>query len=320
MESFNIVEFIERNPLTKLSDKYNNRLLCKIVESFGDFEQKLFVSSFFCYLNYNSSSDFVVDLDNIWKWLGFQSKYNAERVLVKHFKLNNDYKFYSSEETKTFTSTNTILTPPQFGEAKNKSGGHNIKKIFLTVKTFKLFYLKAQTSKSSEVHEYYLKLEDVFQQVVEEESFELKRQLSIVKENVEVEKEKLIKEKRKALEAVLVEQFPTNTECIYFGTIDNTNGDGETLVKFGQTNDLHIRTIEVNGKLKTELIAYDQTNFPLRKLSHHIKNIIHCKTYSIENFNRLLKENEDLKKANLDLVVQLEDQALAKKDLHSDLT
>jgi len=66
----NIVELIEKNSISRLSGAYNNRLLIKIQENFSGFEQQLFVSSFYCYLNYNNS-DFVIDLDGVWKWMGF---------------------------------------------------------------------------------------------------------------------------------------------------------------------------------------------------------------------------------------------------------
>ena len=60
MNNLNIVELIEQNPIAKLSDAYNNKLLIKIKETFTGFEQKLFVSSFYCYLNYDKNLDFVV--------------------------------------------------------------------------------------------------------------------------------------------------------------------------------------------------------------------------------------------------------------------
>ena len=133
MQEFNIVELIENNPISKLSQTYNSKLISKIKEIFTDFEQQLFVSSFYCYLNYNKNTDFVVDLDNVWKWLGFNQKYNAERVLESNFSKDIDYK-----------------TAPQFGKAVSnvkQNGGQNIKKIFLTVKCFKSLCLKAQTKK-----------------------------------------------------------------------------------------------------------------------------------------------------------------------------
>ena len=338
MQELNIVEFIEKNPISKLSKAYNNKLINKIKDNFTGFEQQLFVSSFYCYLNYDKNIDFVVDLDDIWKWLGFSTKQNSERVLEKHFKLDIDYK-----------------TAYQFGTAgfeefklNKQNGGQNIKKILLTIKCFKSLCLKAQTKKASEIHEYYMKMEDVLHQIVEEETDELRLQLE-QKENIILEiKQSSKKEKQKAVEQATIIQFPLNTECIYFGTIDNTNESGEKLIKFGHTNDLatrildhrkkynnfilvdafrvqnkveienliktypkikrQIRSLEINGKNKTEIIAYDDTNFTIDKLSKHIKDIIHSKTYSIDNFNNLLKKNEELLKENQELKEQIVDK------------
>jgi hypothetical protein len=55
------------------------------------------------------------------------------------------------------------------------------------------------------------------------------------------------------------------------------------------------------GKAKTEIIAYDTANFTIEKLTKHIKDIIHSKTYSIDNFNRIMKENDELQKENQEL-------------------
>ena len=92
MEALNIVELIENNPITRLSGTYQNKLLTKIKNNFTDTEQQLFVASFYCFLNYSQRNDFVINLDNIWKWLGFSSKYNSKRLLEKNFKLDIDYK------------------------------------------------------------------------------------------------------------------------------------------------------------------------------------------------------------------------------------
>jgi len=74
MEQLDIVKLIEENPITKLSNDYNIKLLSKIKANFSDFEQQLFLSSFYCYLNCDPVKDFVIDLDNVWKWLGFNQK------------------------------------------------------------------------------------------------------------------------------------------------------------------------------------------------------------------------------------------------------
>ena len=332
MQELNIVELIEKNPISKLSKAYNNKLINKIKDNFTGFEQQLFVSSFYCYLNYDKNIDFVVDLDDIWKWLGFQQKYHAKVVLEKNFKLDIDYKNLAHATSGAVSEEEPIV---------KQNGGHNKQIILLTIKCFKSLCLKAQTKKAGEIHEYYMKMEEVLHQIVEEETDELRLQLE-QKENIILEKDKALKsskkEKQRAIEQATIIHFPLNTECIYFGTIDNTNESGEKLIKFGHTNDLatriqdhrkkynnfvlveafrvqnkveienliktypkikrQIRSIELNGKNKTEIIAYDATNFTIEKLTKHIRDIIHSKTYSIDNFNRLMKQNEELENEN----------------------
>jgi hypothetical protein len=90
--SLNIVDLIENNPITRLSQTYQHKLLNKIKAKFNENEQQMFVASFYCYLKHDSSKDFVIDLDNVWEWLGFQAKYNAKRLLEKYFTLDKDYK------------------------------------------------------------------------------------------------------------------------------------------------------------------------------------------------------------------------------------
>ncbi len=51
-KSLNIVELIEKNPITRLSNTYQNKLLTKIKERFTDNEQQMFIASFYCYLNH----------------------------------------------------------------------------------------------------------------------------------------------------------------------------------------------------------------------------------------------------------------------------
>ena len=347
MQELNIVELIEKNPITKLTTTYNNKLLNKIKDNFTEFEQQAFVSSFYCYLNYDKTTDFIIDLDTIWKWLGFTLKENAKRMLEKHFVINKDYKslLVNSDEQKKGKSLLCDSAHQKKGPGK---GGHNKQTIMLNIKCFKSLCLKAQTKKASEIHEYYMKMEEILHETLEEETSELKLQLEQkentileIKQTTEQEKQKLKKEKQRAVEKAIVTQFPVNTECIYFGTIDNTNEKNEKLIKFGHTNDLstrvwdhhskyenfilqeafkvqnkveienliktypkikrQIRAIEVGGKSKTEIIAYDDTNFTIPRLTKHIKDIIHSKTYSIDNFNRIMKNNENLENENSEL-------------------
>ena len=316
MTSLDIVNLITNNPITKLNANNNNKLLEKVKSNFTEMEQQLFISSFYTYLNYDKTADFIVDLDDIWRWLGFNKKFNGIRLLENFFVLNKDYK---------------KLAPPQGGARLSSYGGHNIQKFFLNIKTFKSLCLKAQTKKADEIHEYYIKLEELINEVLEEEALEMKNKL-LIKDNLITN---AIQDKLKAIEKTIVSQFPVNCECIYFGTIDNSNAEGEKLIKFGHSNNLsvrlqdhhktyenfilrdafkvhnrqeienaiktsskirkHLRTIEVDGKNKNEILAYDETNFTIPCISRYIKNIISEKSYSIEKFNILVEENQKYK-------------------------
>ena len=57
--SFNIVDLIENNPIARLNNTYQNKLLTKIKANFTDNEQQIFVASFYCFLNYDSTKDLM---------------------------------------------------------------------------------------------------------------------------------------------------------------------------------------------------------------------------------------------------------------------
>ena len=90
--SVDIVNLIESNPITKLSGNYQSKLIEKVQNTFNNYEQQLFLSSFYCYLKYDTKKDFVIDLDNVWQWLGFSQKVNAKMLLEKNFTIDIDYK------------------------------------------------------------------------------------------------------------------------------------------------------------------------------------------------------------------------------------
>ena len=142
--------------------------------TFNESEQQLFIASFYSYLNYHKTDDYIVDLDNIWKWLGFNQKVKAKYLLEKNFELEKDYKKSLSQVGK---QTNIEITNKNFATAASVAktkGGQNIQKYYLNIKTFKSLCLKAQTKKADEIHEYYIKLDELIQEVLEEEAIEMK--------------------------------------------------------------------------------------------------------------------------------------------------
>jgi len=313
--SFNIVDLIENNPITRLTNTYQNKLLTKIKANFTDNEQQIFVASFYSFLNYNSTKDFVIDLDNVWRWLGFSNKAHSKRLLEKLFIIDKDYK--------------VLLTFP--GEQKKHiKGGHNKETIMLNIETFKKFCMKAGTKKADEIHDYYIRLEQTLQEVIHEESAELKLQLE--QQSVELQHSENAREKIR--EKTLLEQFANNTQCVYYGLIDNVGDKNEKLIKFGNSNNLKTRvtshkgtynnfrlmnafkvtnklqienaikehvlfierhqTITIKNKKYIEILNAD--GLLLSTLDKTIKDIIVSIECTPENYTKIIEENKMLKK------------------------
>jgi hypothetical protein len=235
--SVDIVNLIESNPITKFSGDYQSKLVEKVKQNFTNYEQQMFLSSFYCYLKYDSKNDFVIDLDNVWKWLGFQQKYHAKYLLEKQFINNNDYKFFASEAS---------------GAKKNVRGGHNKEIIMLNVETFKKFCLKAGTKKADEIHDYFIKLENIMFEITKEECEELKNQLQKIEDikNKEAE-EKLIKQKGLDNEEFLLKEYAASGPLVYVIKV-KTFENGTYIVKIGESRK------GIQGRYNEHKTKYDE--------------------------------------------------------------
>ena len=314
MDPFNIVDLIENNPISKLSTTYQNTLLTKIQAKFTDTEQQLFVASFYGFLKYDATNEFVIDLDDVWRWVGFSNKAHSKHLLEKQFVIDKDYKL--------------LLTKPG-NQSEHIRGGHNKEIFMLNVSTFKRFCLKAGTKKADAIHDYYIKLEELLHEVVQEESTELKTQL----EQNQIQLDKSEKTAEKIREKTLLEHFGRNTQCVYYGSIDNLSDTNEKLLKFGNSNNLagrvaqhrenytnfrllnafkvdnkiqvenemkdhplfveRQRTITIKSKKYIELLSMNDLTFTI--LDKTIRDIILSNECNPDNFKKLLEENKRLK-------------------------
>lgn len=331
-ENINIVNLVENNPIEKINEtKYQSVLIEKLQSNFINSEELLFLQNYYSYFKYDSQNDFVIDLDDVWKSLDFNKKHNLKYTLEKNFTIDKDY----------------IINDTIQNNKKSGRGGHNKIFIMLNIDTLKKLSLKSRTKKSNEFYEKIDKLQkiinQIFQEIINDESNEkhineLKQKLEekdtiITKKDSEIDK--INNQKMKEIEAVIISNFPVNTECVYLGRVDNRSSKNESLIKFGHTNNLghrvldhrktyknfiviqafkvinkveietaikthpkiskQIRQINVNGFNKIEMIAYDEESFTIDSLVSLIKKVIHDKTYNEKNFDRLVEENRILK-------------------------
>jgi len=135
---------------------------------FNNEEQQLFFSSFYTYLNYDKERDFVIELNKVWKWLGFSRIDPCKRVLEKYFIKDSDYKIVFHQPVENLNETDNL-------------GGRPKETILLNVKTFKKLCLKSNTKRADSIHDYFIRLEEVLQEILLEESQDLQRELTTLK-------------------------------------------------------------------------------------------------------------------------------------------
>jgi phage anti-repressor protein len=276
-KSLNIVRLIENNPITKLSNTYQSMLLRSIQSGFTELEQERFVYKLYPYLNYYDTEEFIIELDDVWEWLGFQSKYEAKRILEQKFAIDIDYKFLPSRHTEQPNYINPIYSTTRY---------------ILNVRTFKTFCMNVKTKRAVQMHDYYIRLEKILQEVFREQCIQT--------------------DLYKTRENTLIEQLP-NTQCVYYCVIDNMSNNKEQLIKFGETTNLeermkdhrstysncylinafrvknsraveramkqhivfkeHLRKTIIKGKKRTELLAWK--GMSLDDIDKYIKECIH---------------------------------------------
>ena len=169
----------------------------------------------------------------------------------------------------------------------------------------------------------------VLETQLKEKEEQIQQKEEQIKENyINTQKEKDILQ-----EKTILNQFPSNVQCIYYGLIDNKNNENEQLIKFGNSNflcdriEIHKKTyinfrlinafkvdnkIQIENaikkhpilsKIRCELkinninhneILSIQPNLTLDKLEQIIKEIIVNIEYNPENYKKILNENEKL--------------------------
>jgi len=323
-ETLDIVALVQNNPLIKLTSDYdyNSKIIEKIKSVFTNYEQQLFVANFYCYLNYDSRKDFVVDLDFIWKWIGFGKKSDCKNLLVNNFQEAVDYKINKSSvnsDDKVFAAAYAAskLKPKKEQEKTETRGGSNKEQILLTIHCFKKLCLKAKTKKSDQIHEYYVNLEELMNELVSEQAKELCLKL---------------KNSKKQLENTFIDCYDDKDILYLISVEEKVDEDDDEVDKFGVCNRRfkkrlnehkrifgpkifprkifeivynrllesaikndpiikpHIISKKYNNTVQTELIRYDK-NFTFEDLVKRIEEL----QEEILKDGYLLKENEKLK-------------------------
>ena len=90
MKSIDLIELIENNPI-KLDGVYDNEILNVIQTEFNESQKAMHIAFSYCRFNYDQENDYIIDINSIWKWLGFSKKSDVIKILEDNYYQNDDY-------------------------------------------------------------------------------------------------------------------------------------------------------------------------------------------------------------------------------------
>lgn len=305
-QNLDIVHLMDNNPITRLNKSYQTLFIQKIKENFTESQQNMFVSSFYCYLNYNTKTDYVISLDDVWKWLGFGRKNDCKKVITKNFTEDVDYKVIVKPATEVAVKDTN---------AQNLGGaGLNKELVLMNITTFKKVCLKSKTKKADEIHDYFIKLEETLQEIIDEESNDLREQLrhNFI-QNIQDKQNVLLESYHKISLCYLIHiygllykfgntdnikrrlkehrrEIGADVKLIFCIKSDNNTKLEQKLKDFLKQTD-HRKEQLINGHLQTELIEIDDITIIQDKLTELNLELVSDKQLILE----LKAENSDLR-------------------------
>ena len=103
----------------------DNSLLEYLKSRLDEEELKIFATSFYMYLKCDNEKDFIIELDDIYGWLGYERKEKCKALLMKTF--TEDIDYIEIRENDIISGENFALPPDKAKkEKKGKKGQENL--------------------------------------------------------------------------------------------------------------------------------------------------------------------------------------------------
>ena len=172
-----------KNSSTILSLDLQSELIDSLNEHFNQEEQRWFISNLYMYINYHPTTDFPINLEDVYKMVGFSTKANTMKSIKNNFTENDDYKivFFRMEENLV--------------NEKNV-GGRPTENVMLNVDAFKNLCMIAKTENGKKIRKYYVKLETIYNELIKKQLIEQKLLLQI---QIDINKTQGLLSREKAL-------------------------------------------------------------------------------------------------------------------------
>lgn len=131
------------NTNERIAINFKSKMIDKLNAEFTEQEQQWYVANLYIYMNYHPTNDYPINLEDIFKMIGFANKENAKRTLKNNFTRDEDYKILL---------VRTDEQVPNIKDGKNLGGaGMNHETVMLNIDTFKNLCMLAKTKKGSQL-------------------------------------------------------------------------------------------------------------------------------------------------------------------------
>ena len=221
-----------KNSNTTLTLNLQSKLVTLLNEEFSIEEQKWYIANLFMYMNYNPTTDYPINLENVFKMIGFANKGNAMKTIKSNFTVDEDYK--------------TLLFPMEKQKPTGETrGGHNHETIMLNIDTFKNLCMLAKTQQGKEIRRYYVKLENINNRIIKEEMEDKNTQYQLQLEKKEQEIIQ-IKKKNKLMDKRWYNTEPCDTVYVFNNNNEKDDHEG-VLINIGKTRNIAKREINYLG-------------------------------------------------------------------------
>jgi phage anti-repressor protein len=167
-ETVNFSELVKAN--TSLSLDVQSKMVNILQTNFTDEESRWYIANLYVYMNYHPTNDYPINLEHVFKMIGFAHKRNAKRTLENNFTEGEDYK--------------VTMLPREHGKFAEDI-------IMLNVDTFKNLCMLAKTEHGKRIRKYYVKLENIYNQIIQTEMVEQEKQLIEKQKELELTKKQL---------------------------------------------------------------------------------------------------------------------------------
>ena len=169
-----------KNSNTTSSLNIQSRMVDLLNEEFTEPQQQWYVANLWMYMNYHPTNDYPINLETVYKMIGFANKGNSMKTLENNFTEDEDYKIFFPNKV----GEECLLVRT---EKQTNRGGHNREDVMLNTDTFKSLCMLAKTPQGKEMRKYYVKLENINNKFISEQ---LKEQKQLLIEQAKYSKEK----------------------------------------------------------------------------------------------------------------------------------